>query len=291
MKRFLCILLTCLVMLGMLSGCSKDSQTNDVQQKTGSFEPETTAVAGGGLTQAIEDIQDNQAVPAAQEPVAADAVTTPEAVVQQPVAVDAQPVAPDAQIAADDAQQSEAPTLEPIFTPEPTAEPVSNSHASITGYSTIGDEGLKFAYSYPVNWNNLPGRSTICYVQPMGEGVKYPARVSVTMKKMPHRGTEAKVKEQFASFFKYISSQYDEETFEANMSLNTRTRFMGMPAMSTTYLAYDGEQEIKGYAICTYFERYMFVFHFLCAYEDYNDFQPAMAFMRDSVKTNIVLED
>jgi len=275
-------------MLGMLSGCSKNTQT-ETQQGAGSFEPETTAVAGGGLTQAIENIQDDQQIPASSEP-AAD--VQPVAADAQPAANDIQPVANDAQAIANDVQQPAADvTLEPIFTPEPTAEPVNNSHNSISGYSTVASEELKLAFSYPVNWNNLPGRSTICYVQPMTEGVKYPARVSVTMKKMPHRGTDAKVKEQFASFFKYISSQYDEETFEANMALNLKTRFMGNKAMSTTYLAYDGEQEIKGYAICTYFERYMFVFHFLCAYEDFNDFQPAMNFMRDSVKTNIKLED
>ena len=137
----------------------------------------------------------------------------------------------------------------------------------------------------------MPGRSTICYVQPMEEGVKYPARVAVTMKKLAHRGTDSRLKEEFASYFKYISSQYDEETFEANMNLNTKTRFMGRPALSTTYLAYDGEQEIMGYAICTYFERYMFVFHFLCAYEDYTSFEPAMEFMRDSVRTELKFDD
>lgn len=265
MKKTLCILLACLLMLGMLSGCSKEeTPTTEIQPSEGSFEPETTAVAGGGLTQAVEEIQKTQD----DVPVPAD----------QPIAADVQQAAADA-------------TLEPVFTEEPSSAPATNSHTSIDGYSTIGDVGLDFTFSYPVNWNNLPGRSTVCYVQPMKEGVKYPARVSVTMKKLAHRGTDSKVKDQFASFFKFISSQYDEDTFEAKMSLNTKTKFMGKKGMSTTYLAYDGEQEIKGYAICTYFERYMFVFHFLCAYEDYDSFQPAMQFMRDSVKTTLKFDD
>lgn len=276
LKKRLCILLACLVILGTLTGCSKEIPAADAQQNAGSFEPETTAVAGGGLTQAVEEIQENHAdIP---EVVDLTEETTAGLVPAQEAAADLQQVAADA-------------TLEPIFTPEVTAEPVSNSHKSITGYSTVGNLGLEFSFSYPANWNNLPGRSTVCYVQPMAEGVKYPARVAVTMKKLPHRGTDSKVKDEFASFFKFISSQYDEETFEANLALNTKTKFMGRKAMSTTYLAYDGEQEIKGYAICTYFERYMFVFHFLCAYEDYNDFLPAMQFMRDSVRTELKFDD
>ena len=275
LKKKLCILLACLVILGTLTGCSKEAAAPVEQQNAGNFEPETTAVAGGGLTQAVEEIQDSQTeVPAVVDLTAENPA---EGTDMQAAAGDQQQIAADA-------------TLQPIFTPEVTAEPVSNSHKSITGYSTVGNLGLEFSFSYPVNWNNLPGRSTVCYVQPMTEGVKYPARVAVTMKKLAHRGTDSKVKDEFASFFKYISSQYDEDTFEANLTLNTKTKFMGKKAMSTTYLAYDGEQEIKGYAICTYFERYMFVFHFLCAYEDYNDFQPAMTFMRDSVKTNIELK-
>lgn len=265
-------------MLLTLSGCSKDEALQDAEQGQGSFEPETTAVAGGGLTQAVEEIQEAREA-------SADA---PSAAIPADAAPESQPAAADVQQTASDVQQPAADaTLEPIF----TQEPVSNSHGSIDGYSTISDVGLGFTYSYPVNWNNLPGRSTVCYVQPVEAGVKYPARVAVTMKKLAHRGTDSKVKEEFASFFKIISSQYDEETFEANMSLNTKTKFMGQKAMSTTYLAYDGEQEIKGYAICTYFERYMFVFHFLSAYEDYDDFLPAMQFMRDSVKTTLKFDD
>lgn len=251
---------------GLLSGCAKEATVDSSTQ--GNFEPETTAVAGGGLTHALEEAAETQGI---------------STVVQSDVQI--QPIA-------DDVQQTVVDTtLEPAATPEPVSAPSSNSHTSITGYSTIGNVGLEFSFSYPANWNNLPGRSTICYVQPMTEGVTYPARVAVTMKKLSHRGTDAKVKAEFASYFEYISSQYDPETFEANMTLSTATPFMGRKAMSTTYLAYDGEQEIMGYVICTYFERYMYVFHFLCAYEDFEDFIPAMSFMRDSVKTELTFDD
>jgi len=274
LKRTLCILLICLLTLLSLSGCSKNETVNVTGQEAGSFEPETTAVAGG-LTQAIAAQESQTDGDAASAPVVDPVV--------DPVAAD--------QPAADAQQPVVDATLAPAATEAPVAKPVNNSHSSIDGYSTIGNVGLEFSFSYPANWNNMPGRSTLCYVQPMEEGVTYPARVAVTMKKLPHRGTEAKVREQFASYFEHLQSQYDEETFEANMTLNYATPFMGRTAMSTTYLAYDGDQEIMGYVITTYFERYMYVFHFLCAYEDYEDFWPALQFMRDSVKTELTFDD
>lgn len=273
MKKTLCLLLACLLLVCTLGACSKTAPETADEPQTNNFAPETTAVSGG-LTQAVEEVQDAQAAPtdesstyAGNEP-ASDLSADSDA---QQTAVDA--------------------TLAPSESAAPTAQPVNNSHTSIDGYTTIGNVGLGFSFSYPINWNNLPGRSTVCYVQPISSDIVYPARVAVTMKKLSHRCTDAKLKTQFASYFTYISSQYDEETFEANMSLNGKTQFMGNKALSTTYLAYDGDQEIMGYAICTYFERYVFVFHFLCAYEDYEGFKPAMEFMRDSVKCELELDD
>lgn len=279
MKKFLCLLLACLLLVCTLGACSKTAPQTASEPQTNNFAPETTAVSGG-LTQAVEEVQDAQITPNDEPaPIASDEPASD-------LNVDSNPNTDgDAQQTAVDA------TLAPSETDAPTAQPMNNSHTSIDGYTTIGNVGLGFSFSYPVNWNNLPGRSTVCYIQPISSDIVYPARVAVTMKKLSHRCTDAKLKSQFASYFTYISSQYDEKTFEANMSLNGKTPFMGNKALSTTYLAYDGDQEIMGYAICTYFERYVFVFHFLCAYEDYEGFKPAMEFMRDSVKCELELDD
>ena len=92
------------------------------------------------------------------------------------------------------------------------------------------------------------------------------------------------------AYLKILMSQYDDKTFEVDEKLDTGTKFMGNSAMSTTYLAYDGKQEIKGYVIITSFEKYLFCYHFLCAYEDYAAFENAMNTMRDSVRAESLPE-
>ena len=118
----------------------------------------------------------------------------------------------------------------------------------------------------------------------MENGTVYPARVAVTMKRMPHASSASEARTELASYIRTLMSQYNEATFQVNSKLDTETKFMGNKGIATTYVAYDGPQEIKGYTIITYYERYLFVFHFLCAYEDYAAFDEAMRYMRDSVK-------
>lgn len=118
----------------------------------------------------------------------------------------------------------------------------------------------------------------------MENGTVYPARVTVTMKKLSHSGSESRLQEQMVSFVEVLQEQYDKKTFEVDTNLDTESGFMGgKRSYATTYLAYDGDQEIKGYVAMTYFDKYVFCFHFQCAYEDYNVFEPAIRHMRDSV--------
>ncbi|MBP3652420.1 MAG: hypothetical protein J6J78_05040, partial [Clostridia bacterium] len=161
-----------------------------------------------------------------------------------------------------------------------------------TSYSQVSGTGLGFSFKYPSDWQNVPGRSTVCYIQPTGNGTQYPGRVSVSMKQLPHKCNDERLQEQMVEFMQTVMSQYDEETFEVDTKLDSETSFMGnRKSLSLSYLAYDGEQEIQGYYIMTYFERYVFCFHFVCAYEDYEAFQPAMVRMRDSVKASRNLEE
>ena len=257
----------------LFSGCSikKDAEVSTDQQ-AGNFAPETTAVASGGMMQAIEEAE-------AVEPQATYKIIDEAFEMDVPVDAPAAEVTPE-------------PTPEPA--PQVTDAPASGEqvayatatpqpNASIGSFAEIGGTGLGVKFSYPGNWKNIPGRSTICYVQPMEEGTVYPARVAVSMKKLAHKCDAEDLQQEMVLLFNVIGSQYDASTFEINTNVDMNTRFMGNAAYSTTYLAYDGDQEIKGYVIMTAFEKYVFSFHFQCAYTDFEAFGPSIKLMRDSV--------
>lgn len=288
MKKLICFVLVCAFALTMLSGCDrKPVATSDAKDtETGSFAPETTVVASGGLVQAIDETQASAADPseAVSQPevqdTVIDEVLMDETVMDEVIAEPSLEPAPTV---------TEAPQRDTVIMPFATATPQPN--VTVNSYSEIVVDELGFKFNYPSDWNNLPGRSTVCYVQPLVDGTVYPARVAVTMKKLAHKCSASEAQKELAEYIKMLMAQYDQNTFKVDKKLNEETKFMGNKAMSTTYLAYDGDQEIQGYVILTHFERYLFCFHFLCAYEDYEAFRPAMERMRDSVQASRNLEE
>ena len=104
----------------------------------------------------------------------------------------------------------------------------------------------------------------------------------VTIKELSRKCNSERAQEQLVSYLKNLQTQYDETTFEVG-TLDTETKFLGKKGFSTTYTSYDGDQEIKGYVILTYSTYYVICYHFVCAYEDYDGFEPAIYYMRDSV--------
>lgn len=270
LKRYLCLLL-CALLICALSACGKSDSPDAAATQDANFAPETTAVAGSGLAQAIASVEDSgDAAPASNE-----AQDVQSAIQDEPVAQD---------VAVDTPAETPEPTAEPAGAqPFATATPQPNT--AISGYAEVVGTGLGFRFSHPQGWQNIPGKSTVCFVQPMENGTLYPARVSVTMKKLSHAGNETRLQEQMVSFVETLQDQYDKKTFEVDTELDTGSGFMGgKRSYATTYLAYDGEQEIKGYIAMTYFDKYVFCFHFQCAYEDYAAFEPAIRHMRDSVR-------
>lgn len=275
-------MLVVLLSASLLSGCDRRPvETNEAQaQQDGNFAPETTSVASSSLVEALNETQGvSESTPQETQETVADQPTVQDAANDEPS--EAEPSLEPAPAV------TEAPT-DTVIQPFATATPQPN--VTINSYSEISGTGLGFKFSYPSNWNNLPGRSTVCYVQPIENGTVYPARVAVTMKKLAHKCSSSEAQQELVEYIKTLMTQYDESTFKVDKTLDTDTKFMGNRAMSTTYLAYDGDQEIQGYVIMTYFERYLFCFHFLCAYEDYEAFNPAMIRMRDSVQADQEIE-
>ena len=287
LKRFLCLLL-CAALICMLGGCGKSGNEDAPAAQDGNFAPETTAVAGSGLAQAVASVGDS----AEAQPTGVDAQVEPDSASEEPLAQDVPIDLPAADVPTDEVSTEDS-AVQPSDTPEPTSEssaaqPFATAtpqpNTAISGYDEVVGTGLGFRFSYPQGWQNIPGKSTVCFVQPMEDGTVYPARVTVSMKKLSHSGSETRLQEQMVSFVEILQDQYDAKTFEVDTDLDTTTGFMGgKRSYATTYLAYDGDQEIKGYIAMTYFDKYVFCFHFQCAYEDYVAFEPAIRHMRDSV--------
>lgn len=267
-KRAFCALIAICLCAATLCGCGKQAAPADNAEpaQQANFAPETTAA--GGLTAALEQT--------AAIDLTADANMPAE---------DSQPAAQDIPAVQDvPAAQNEQPAA------AATAAPVSSSVSTIDGYGEVTNDELGIHISYPVNWQNQPGRSTICYLQTNTDGA-YPARMCVTMKKLAHSCNDSKAQAQLVSYLKKLREQYDATTFEVDLNLDTETLFMGRKAMSTTYLAYDGETEIKGYVILTYFDKYVYCYHFLCGYDDYSKYESAIRYMRDSAQCTLSLDN
>lgn len=267
MKKYIALTLCIALIVLLLGGCGSTS-VSDTTQQTGSFDPETTAVASGGLMQAM-DAQESTPTPEPTYKIIDEAF---EMDIPEDSPIEDEPAETEAATETANAQGDQVYT-----TPSP------QPNASVGTFAEISGMGLGFKFSYPSDWDNIPGRSTVCYVQPMENGTVYPARVAVSMKKLAHKCDVEDLQDEMILFFNTLKSQYDATTFKLDTNIDETTRFMGNNAYSTTYLAYDSDQEIEGYVIMTAFEKYVFCFHFQCAYTDYPAFSSAMKTMRDSV--------
>lgn len=251
MKKLTGLTLVCVLLTLVLSGCSSVTTTRDDSGENTNFNPEAT------VSYAIIDV----AVP----------TRAPETT---------QPVVQDIPL-----EQTSAPTAtpEPVYTPEPalTPEPTSSIDLSSYTFDMVRDESFGFTFAYPVQWENVPGKSTICFREEVEEG-DFPARVAVTRKALAHTPNSEKVLAQFQSYVQVIYEQYDSATFELG-ELNSNAKFMGQSAHEITYLAYSGDVEVKGYAICCNVGRSVYVFHFCASYDDYAALESIMTRMRDSV--------
>ena len=74
-----------------------------------------------------------------------------------------------------------------IATPTPTAGVGSIGLAiSEYTYAVLTNDTLGVRFSYPSHWIQTPGRRTICYEEPVGEG-DIPARMAVSVKQLDDR--------------------------------------------------------------------------------------------------------
>ena len=91
--------------------------------------------------------------------------------------------------------------------------------------------GVRFAY--PSHWEQTPGRRSICYEEPVGEG-EVPARMVVSVKQLDDRADEDEMTSQLSQLVYAIFSQFD--SYEIG-NLITDVPFMGKTAYSPSTAA------------------------------------------------------
>ncbi len=189
--------------------------------------------------------------------------------------------------------EEDAPEAEPAPEPQGEAEASAEGEAPADGeaaptshpavdtstyqFSALTDTSLGFTFNYPSHWENLPGVYTICYREKVEPG-DFPARVAITAKRLVHTPDEEVMLEELSEYMRLVHKQYEAATFQAGTP-NADERFLDKPAMSNTYLAYSGENEVKGFIIGTNVGRVVYVFHFCAAYEDYAPMESMMRYM------------
>lgn len=264
MKKKMCLLLIAALSLFCFTGCSKPQEDAPQADASANFNPETTAAANENNS--IDDISlfgDQPTV----EPVETLVPENGSAV-------------PTQNTGNMEANQDGNPTASPSEMPQSSVAP-ANIDASAYQFSTVGSNSLGITLQYPSQWENIPGIYTICYRESVEEG-DFPARMAVTSKKVVHTPDEEDIVDQLKSYLKTIYTQYDTSTFEVT-NLNQSISFMGKQGYSTTYLAYSGEIEVKGFVIACAIERNIYVFHFCASFADYSSMESMMQYMCKSV--------
>ena len=170
-----------------------------------------------------------------------------------------------------------------IVTPTPTAGVGSIGLAiSEYTYAVLTNDTLGVRFSYPSHWIQTPGRRTICYEEPVGEG-DIPARMAVSVKQLDDRADEDEMTAQLSSFVTAIFTQFDR--YEIG-NLITDVPFMGKTAYSTVYRGYKGDQVIRGTAIMASVGTKIYAFHFSCDADDYDAMATVMEYLRSHVEAN-----
>ena len=153
-------------------------------------------------------------------------------------------------------------------------------------YNRLTLENSTFTMDYPSHWNRIPASKSVCFEEPVADGL-IPARVVVTSKgvenvpKKEENRTSLKTR-QLTSFFEKVLQGYDSYEFSGDVA--TDGSFLGdSSAQYITYTCVKGESHYKGYAIIALKGSSLYVFHFRCAETDYERMSTVMMRIRDSI--------
>lgn len=263
MKKLLCLILACFLLISCLSGCGTREDEPEAQPGVeGNFAPENTAVPNSSVQDAASAFSGG--------------VTE-----EQPTLEPAETI--DAAASEDEAELADDAIFGTYDAATDTAQHAAPSNIDTSAYqfTSLSDHSLGFTFSYPAHWKNIPGIYTVCFQEDVEQG-DFPARVAITRNKLTHTPKDAAIVDHLVSYLKTIYKQYDTAAFEVS-GLDRTVSFMGQPGYSTTYLAFSGETEVEGFVIMCAVERTLYVFHFSASYSDYQSMQSMMQYMLNSV--------
>ena len=202
-------------------------------------------------------------------------------------------VAPEGSAPAETAAVEE-PAAAPAETAQPQAQdmPLAGDVPQVQtvaidqyAYNRLTLENSTFTMDYPSHWNRIPASKSVCFEEPVADGL-IPARVVVTSKavdsvpKKEENRVSLKTR-QLTAFFEKVLQGYDSYEFSGDVA--TDGSFLGdSAAQYVTYTCVRGESHYKGYAIIALKGSSLYVFHFRCAETDYERMSTVMMRIRDS---------
>ncbi len=150
-------------------------------------------------------------------------------------------------------------------------------------YAQLASSSGNLTLDYPSTWTQIPGTSTICFVEPVAQGDS-PARFTFTKKTLEIAPTPDKKKSQLAAFVRRVIQDYD--SYELS-PLSTDGSFLG--DNGTYYVTYTVQSKgvtLKGYVIMATRDKSLYVYHFRVSLNDYESFYSVMTRIRDSITLN-----
>jgi len=148
-------------------------------------------------------------------------------------------------------------------------------------YAEAVSSAINVKIYYPSHWENLPGRYTVCFQEPVEDG-DVAARMAITCKQLSAKPSTDKIQRELASFLSVIIQQYD--TYEVG-NLSSDVTFMGKSGYWSIYKAVKGDREIRGYIAMVAVGSALYGFHFSCEEKDYADMSVVLERVRGSISS------
>ena len=182
-------------------------------------------------------------------------------------------------------EETPEPTPEITATPEPqaTATPAPTMQVSAYKYDTVINSTLQVTFQYPSHWTNDPGKSTICFLEPVASG-EHGARLAVASKQVAKAPDTTSLKKQLTTFAEKVEATFASFTLAENV--DTKVPVFNTDGISQSYTARDSSGvRITGYILMAYNSgnRHIYVLHFSCPSNRYEELSPVIEKVRQSL--------
>ena len=165
----------------------------------------------------------------------------------------------------------------------PTATPTPSLSPQEYTYATATSNALGLTILYPSHWENLPGRYTVCFREPVEDG-DIPARFAITYKELSKKPDEDALESQLYAYLTAILiDHYD--SYECS-TLLTDLQFLGKTGVGCIYKGFKGEQVVRGYVVISAVGTTAYAYHFSCDENDYSSMESVMTHIMNGAKTS-----